>query len=214
LKEQKPLKWLIRDKQFGLQKMLQAGVTLDDLLYYGYEWKDIKQFKDFHVSPERGRVALQALGCTAEHFRDHYEHFGKDAQKEFQVNGRHLVEHYGLQFAGNQMIVANGNNKKSWLAGDLVKLGFTIKDLYGAGMETLDQYIALDPNDDEERALGVTEMDLKALPYSKDMIVIQKESPKIVEPVVVKVVVEQQVEKPVPVANTYSKPRVHGLKKK
>lgn len=218
LKEQKPLKWLIRDKQFGLQKMIEAGVTLDDLLYYGYEWKDIKQFKDFHQSPERARQALYALGCTAEHFRDHQEHFGRDAQKEFQINGKHMVELFGLQFAGNQMICAHGKNKKSWNATDLVTLGFTVQDLFGAGMETLDQYIALEPNDDDEKALGVTDEDLKMLPYSGDKVV---EEPKQQQPIVVKVVVEQPkpepvVEKILPPAAyiSISKPRVHGLKNK
>jgi hypothetical protein len=214
LKEQKPLMSLIRDKKYGLQRMIYAGVTLDDLLRYGYEWKDIRQFKDFHETPERGRLALQALGCTAEHFRDHQ--FGPQLLKDFQINGRHLVELFGIQFSGNKLIVVNGQNKKPWSMSDLVSLGFKMEDLFGAGLSTLDQYIALNPNDEHENFMGVTQEDLSALPYSKDNIKPQE------PPVVVKVVIEHQQQPPpqpikvvlAPVPQIPSKPRVHGLKNK
>lgn len=223
LKEKKDIKWIIREKQFGLQKMLEAGVTIDDLFGYGYQWDDIKQFKDFSVATkERGRKALQALGCTAEHFRDHYEYFGKQVIDHMQINGRHFVEQFGLQFAGNQLVVAGGQNKKEWHGQDLVKLGFKLKDLYGAGLETLDQYITLKTTDEDEEYLGVTKKDLDSLPYSLDKPKVPLEEKAVHEP---KEVFEPRpsslseprpsLSEPRPLASArIKKKRVHGIRPK
>jgi hypothetical protein len=74
----------------------------------------------------------------------------------------------------------------------------------------------LNPNDEHENFMGVTQEDLSALPYSKDNIKPQE------PPVVVKVVIEHQQQPPpqpikvvlAPVPQIPSKPRVHGLKNK
>lgn len=164
LAERKPIEWMIRNQGYGLQRMLQDGVTMDDFMKNGYTWQDLRTFKDFSVGGERGRQALFALKGNAEHFRD-YAHLLGSVIPDLEINGRHLVELYGFYFpsANEPLSVVNGRNEKHWTAAQLATLGMKAQDLFGAGMETVDQYAHLQPTAKDERVMGITNADMDAL---------------------------------------------------
>lgn len=170
LNERKPVEWLIHEKKHGLQKLIMAGVRIEDFLKNGYTWsKDLRIFRDFSPteSKERGRNALQALQCNAEHFRDYSAQLGQ-ALVDLEINGKHLVELYGFYFptkGAKPLSVAGGKNEKPWKAADLVKLGMKMDDLFGAEMTFVEQYVALKPTDDDEVGLGTTDQDMELLEY-------------------------------------------------
>ena len=166
LAQKKPIEWMIHNQGYGLQRMLQAGVKLDDFVKNGYTWEDLKVFRDFSNKDNlpRARDALFALRCNAEHFRD-YSHLLGSAISDLGINGRHLVELYGFYFPteGQPLSVVGGKNEKYWSANQLTQLGMKMEDLFGAGMETLDQYAHLEPTDADEKKLGTTDEDVAAL---------------------------------------------------
>ena len=88
-----PLHWIIKEKGYGLQKLIQSGVRFEDFMNAGYSWTDLKAFKDFGdpKRKERAKEALFALKCNAEHFRD-YPHLVGEVVKELNITGRNLVE--------------------------------------------------------------------------------------------------------------------------
>lgn len=152
LAERKPLDWVIREKGWGLQKMLKAGVRIEDFLKNGYEWKDLKAFRDLSSGGGRSLQALFALGCNAEHFRD----FLGEAIPDLGITGRHLVEVFGFVFPkGKGLCVTGGKNDRAWVASDLIPLGMKMDDLFGAGMEWIEQYEDLQASQEEEKALEV-----------------------------------------------------------
>lgn len=166
--EKSPLEWIIKEKGYGLQKMISSGVRFEDFINAGYTWSDLKAFKDFGDVNRRDRAkeALFALKCNAEHIRD-YPHLVGNMCSELQINGRNLVELYGLYFqekSAKPLRVAGGTNVKPWTAQQLVQLGFKMKDLYGAGLEYLEQYVHLNPTDADEIALEVKDEDINNLP--------------------------------------------------
>ena len=168
-----PLTWMIREQEYGLQRMLSAGVRFEDFVRAGYTWDDLKAFKDFG-SPDRkdrAREALFALKCNAENLRD-YHHLVGGMVGELGIEGRHLVELFGLHFPENScrpLSTIGGHNDKPWVAGDLVKLGFKMRDLFGAGLTYVEQYALLKPTDSDEIALGVTDQDISELPSLTEM---------------------------------------------
>lgn len=205
LAEKKSIEWMIRNQGYGLQKMLQAGVTMNDFLNNGYTWQQLRTFKDLSEdapSKERSRMALYALKTNAEHFRDH-PHLLGSVIPDLEINGRHLVELYGFYFPenGQPLSVVGGKNESYWNASDLVKLGMKAQDLFGAGMETLDQYQHLQASQEDARALEMTGSDIESLYEPEPEIV--RESVVVVEPAIVRV--------PVVVPKPKVK-RVHGLK--
>jgi hypothetical protein len=157
LNEQIPIRELILQKQYGLQKLLEAGVTIDDFLSNQYTWDDLKTFQDFQQNNNRSKEALIALKCNAEHFRDYYHVLGK-AITDLNITGRDMVELYGIYFTEktpDPMMVAGGKNIKLWSASDVLKLGMTMKDLYGARLQWYEQYANLEASEDEAKRLGV-----------------------------------------------------------
>jgi hypothetical protein len=155
LREHKKLEWIMNEKKYGLQKLLQAGVCIEDFLQNGYTWDNLKIYKGFQ---ERLVPTLKALKCNAEHFREY--------KNDFKLTGRQLVEDFGLYFpkGGKPMQCMGGKNQKSWIASELVDLGFEIKDLFGADMQYIEQYAALQPTDEDEIKLKVEDKDIDALP--------------------------------------------------
>jgi hypothetical protein len=155
LREHKKLEWIMNEKKYGLQKLLQAGVCIEDFLQNGYTWENLKIYKGFQDRPVQ---TLKALKCNAEHFREH--------PLPFKLTGRQLVEDFGLYFpkGGKPMQCNGGKNQKPWIAKELVDLGFEIKDLYGADMQYIEQYAALQPTDEDEVKLKVEDKDIDALP--------------------------------------------------
>jgi len=217
LAERKPVEWMIRNQGYGLQRMLKTGVKMDDFLKNGYTWQDLRTFKDLSLdapSKERARQALYALKTNAEHFRD-YPHLLGSVIPDLQINGRHLVELYGLYFPSETepLVVVNGNNEKYWSAAQLVTLGMRAQDLFGAGMETLDQYAHLQPTDQDERALGMTNADvnaLKTVQEEEEVVVKQPQGRRVI-------IIEEEQAQPViriPVVPKPKMKRVHGLKPK
>lgn len=168
LSEKSPLEWIIKEKGYHLQKMIQSGVLIDDFLNAGYTFKDLKAFKAFG-NPEqldRGKDALFALKCNAEHFRD-YSHLFGDVINELGINGRDLVEKFGFCFETNTcnpLKVVGGKNTTPWTAKDLVNLNFKMKDLYGAGISYVEQYIMLSPTKEDIIGMEVDDRDVEDLP--------------------------------------------------
>lgn len=160
LAEKKPIKWMIQDKGYGLQRLLEAGVSINHFIENNYTWDDLKIFKDLSL-PERGRMALVALGCNAEHFRD-YPQTLDGAIKDLEITPKHMVELYGISFpedSDKPMCVVDATNNVPWTASDLVKLGFKMKDLKLSGMQYYEQFEHLRPSEADYDALGISEND-------------------------------------------------------
>ena len=159
-----PMDWLMRNKeQMGLQRLLAEGIQIDDLLDAGYTWKDLCMFKDVRGGGDRCKKALVALGMDAAHFRDHPTALpfaeikekagitGRDVVELFGLyfpDGAHLTQDFGVKVAGREK-----TDRRGWLASDLVNLQLTADDLWGAGIEWLEQYEQLQANDEEETKL-------------------------------------------------------------
>ncbi len=96
ISEKSPLEWIIKEKGFGLQKIIQSGIRFEDFLHAGYTWDDLKAFKDFGDLQriQRAKDALFALKCNAEQLRD-YPHLLGSMIKDLSITGRNLVELYG-----------------------------------------------------------------------------------------------------------------------
>ncbi len=222
--EKSPLEWMIRDKGFGLQMMIQAGVTFDDFIKAGYTWTDLKAFKDFGKPEriERARDALFALKLNAEHLRD-YPHLVESMVSDLKISAKNIVELYGLQFPENTckpMFTSGGRNEKPWLAKDLVALGFKMDDLYGAGIEYVEQYAYLEPTNETDISMNVTDEALAKLPSLKELEKQRREAEELVKlklppierdvPEVKQIISIPEVKLP----PTFAKgPRLHGLKK-
>jgi len=209
LQDHKNLQWIMNEKGYGLQKLIQAGVSINDFLQNGYSWDDLKIYKGIQERPIK---ALKALKCNAEHFRE-YPIKGK-----IEMDGRALVEEFGLVFppGGKPLTCVGGENKKPWIARELTELGFKIKDLYGAGMEYVEQYAALYPTDEDEVLLEVKDSDIDALP---SIVKRTEEAKRVLNPApMASPVYQERVEMlPVmhvePVINS-GPPRIHGLRRK
>lgn len=195
LKEHKPIGWMIHEKGFGLQKMLQYAVCMNDFLNNGYRWRDLKNFRDLTTGAdtERGRLALVALKTNAEHFRGA---LGYEPITDLQINGRHLVELYGFCFPerGGPLYVIGGANNEPWKASELVSMGMKKMDLFGAGMNFLDDYLALMPSEADRAALEMNDVDIDSLYRKNDF----KPKEEVIHNFQVKI--------------NYQKPRSHGLK--
>jgi len=202
-KEKKTIDYIKNQKGYHLQKLLSCNVTIDTFIQNDYNWDDLKEFKDFN-DKERGKLALVALKTNAEHFRD-CPHVLAPAIKDLGITGRNMCEMFGLYFAGDSLQVVGGSNKKAWRAADCVKVGMKMKDLYGAGMEYVEQYDNLLPTDQDIVKLGITDKDVlpSRIPPEPMVITIQQPSP-----------VKQLIIPPVVSIAVKKKSTVHGLKKK
>lgn len=221
LADKTPLEWIIKEKGYGLQKLIQSGVRFDDFMHGGYTWQELKAFKDFG-DPERlqrAKEALVALKCNAEHFRD-YPHLIGDVLKELNVTGRNLVEIFGLYFQEKSckpLMVAGGYNNKPWTANHLVNLGFKMKDLYGAGLEYLEQYALLNPTDQDEIAMEVQDSDIADLPSLTELERQKKEAEEKLRRVNSSVEPEatqtRRIYIELPKIEIKPRPQLHGLRK-
>ena len=160
------IKWLLAEKNMGLQELLSQRVTMADFLANRYGWDQISQFKDIKGGGERARKALFSLRCNAEQFRDHSDLLPLDTIKtQLELTGRHMVELYGLHFPNENapLSVIGAKNQVPWTAAEVSRLGLQMQDLFGAGLETFDQYVDLLPTDADEVALNVTDEDVNSL---------------------------------------------------
>jgi hypothetical protein len=167
LSERAPIDWIRDDKDYGLQRLIASGVKFEHFLMAGYTWDELKTFKDFGDPKriDRGRQALFALKCNAEHLRD-YSHLLGNMVQDLQISGRHMCELFGLGFEPGTckpLAVYNGKNNVPWKATHLIKLGFKMCDLQGAGLQYLEQYASLEPSDADEVSLEVKDEDISSL---------------------------------------------------
>jgi hypothetical protein len=187
---------LIIQKRYGLQKLLESGVTINDFLQNNYTWEDLKTFEDFNKDKERSKAALVALKCNAEHFRDHYHVLG-NCIKELDINGKDMVEMFGIYFTEK--------------TADVVKLGIKMKDLYGARLTWAEQFESLKPTMEEMKIMGTQKNE--TLPSFNEPQVILQEIKKEEEQ-------EEQEEiviKPRRIVVKYEAPKIvvsHGLRPK
>jgi hypothetical protein len=148
----KSVKWMICEKEWGLQRLLASGVTIDDFLKNGYGWEDLKHFRDVR---ERPQMALRALGCNAEHFRD-YAVLLPVAQ--MALTGRDMAEYFSFAFVDEDKppMVVGGRNQITWKCCDILKLGMKFDDLIYAGISTTYQFDTLESTEEEEAKLEIT----------------------------------------------------------
>jgi hypothetical protein len=213
LKKGLPLEHLIAQHGAHLQYLLANRVTWQDFLDNGYTWKDVQVYSDIASRDDRTRQALVALQVNASHFNDSIP----IADIQSCVDPRAIVEHFGLYFSETGAPLTAFN--KEWTLQDLADLNFTVDDLFGAGLENVEQYEYLQPTPELERRMGITATDIDELPSIRQSISkpipVESQYDVPVEPRVV------YVEKPVylPVAHKpqpplrYRQPlRFHGLK--
>jgi len=152
LTKQLPLDHLIAQHGYTLQRLLSEGVSFDDFINNGYSYKDLELYPSIH---DRKLKTLVALKCTADHFK-------KGQIPLENISARNIVEYFGLYFPEKCGALTSPSNEY-WSAADLVGLGFTAEDLFGAGLEYLEQYEDLEPSPEDERALGMTKQDIDEL---------------------------------------------------
>lgn len=160
-----PIDMLIREG-YGLQHMLKEGTTIDDYLQNGYGWNDLTMYQDLDLpdSKARGRQALFALGMRADHLLDYKQALPIDlVRTELEIEPRHLSELYDLT-CPEGCIRLSTSATDDITAKDALYLGYSMDDLIRhAGMEYLEQYLALEPTNEDERALQATKQHVTSL---------------------------------------------------
>lgn len=201
LQEGKPLEHLMAKYDCHLQRMLANGITLDDFLMNGYTFDDLQVYDDIKNGGDRAKKALIALQCNAEHLRS--------MPTLPYISAKSVVEDFGLYFPENDALsVVGGKNQEAWTLADLDRLGFTVKDLFGAGLTLYEQYEDLEPTPQLERKMGITKRDLDELMVQTR--VVERPMREVYhspEPVR-----RESLLAPIPVAKP--KRKLHGLKKK
>ena len=201
LDKQLPLDHLIAQHGYGLQRLLSEGTCFNDFIGNGYTYEDLQLYPSIQNKQIKTLVALR---CDASHFRS-----GKIPMDG--ITPKILIENFGLYFPPNCQPL-NAFGQEPWSAHELVKLGFKIGDLFGAELEYFEQYQDLNPQDEDEIAMGVTDADIEQLPfYNHKNVILVKEQP-VVQPRT------HYVERePVQIPIIQHKPRIkryHGLRKK
>jgi len=157
---------------FSINDILLNNINIDDLLIYGYEFKDLKDLPLMNSRCEKGEGlptgvrVLRALDVKPHHFRDHREEM--PFYHICQVTGltkRHLVENMGLRFDLQKGISSPGDSKKTWSIDNLNYLGFeTVKDFIDElGMKNIQQWYDLDPQPVDFTRMGMTSNKIKEL---------------------------------------------------
>lgn len=168
LKEGLPLKTLVAQYGCYLQAMLAHQVTIDDFIHSGYTFKDMQDAysNDLGENADKDRYidALYALNVTPDHFRS------KIVPVDKLATPRDIIEQFGLVFPGNCGNLVT-NERTDWTLAELCDLGFTVDDVFGAGLQFYDQLEQLEPTrraGDLEK-MGFTQQDIDDLPIYKDM---------------------------------------------
>lgn len=220
-----PLKTLVAEYGCYLQCFLANGVTIDDFIKSGYTFNDLQETYPSDLGPhadnERYLNALYALGVDAEHFR------AKRVPMNDKITPRDVIERFGLQFGPNCGILTSNAEilATEWSLSDLARLGFTVDDLFGAGLEYIEQYDQLSPDKKPQDAIkmGIKPSDIDQLPSYKEQqantkVIYVKQRPS-VKHVVYTTEPEPEPEPqpryyqpPPPIKTKYIK-RHHGLKK-
>ena len=162
-----PVDWIMREKNLGLQHMLSQGVTIDDFVNNGYDWDQLKLFKDLSVpgkGKERRILTLQALKVTPEHFRTFPTALPVQAM---ELTGQDLKNYFDLQFPQDGPMLTSPASD-DWRAADVVRMGLKMGDLVDMGMCYLEHYMNLEPNEQEERALDANITQIQTLKMNSD----------------------------------------------
>lgn len=156
---QMPITSIIKDHGVGLQHMIKNGVTIDDFVANGYSLDDLRAFKDF--SGERGQQRAQHALCALKMTADHLKEYGdsllpiEDLRNDFGITPQVICSMYELECPEGGYVLASPASE-DWTAKDVLALGFTMDDLLEhAKMEYQEQYFALEPTQQQERALKV-----------------------------------------------------------
>jgi hypothetical protein len=183
---------IILKENCHLQELLFNGVTIDSFLDNGFDWNDLKQFKDLSEPNLRRIEALFALKVTAEDF---LRHPTKLPYKEMGITPDNMIFDFGLHFPENAPLTClHGRNDIDWSMDDLRSLGWEMKDLLSAGLKTRRQL----------EALGATQKELDQMfPPQPQQQEFRRRGPKAVE--------KYRFEEPNEVK--IRRPR-HGLKKR
>jgi hypothetical protein len=128
-----PVSWLLRQKKIGLHHILEAGGLVDDFLAANYRIGDLAQFEDLDPartpSLDRRQRALEVLGLTAEHLRDHRGALPMDVmRRDYGIGPRYIADNLGLVFDAEADKVI-GWTSNQWSDTDLVYLGVNALDL-------------------------------------------------------------------------------------
>ncbi len=159
LSERHPLPSLVNIMELGMQRMLAQGVTISDFIDNGYTWDDMRRMRDLcgDRGHDRRLKALQALKCDADHFRVYPDALPMQAMG---VTPKHLIQYFGLEFVGVSLCARPG---VAWTGSDVVAMGLCMQDLFGAGLNTPDRFIALGTTTAEDVAIGATPDDMEFL---------------------------------------------------
>lgn len=147
---------------YGLDHMLEQGITIDDFIANRYKWEDLCAFQDVQESPER---ALETFVCglklNANHLKDYPSLLPFDKFKAAtNLTNSQLCTQLGMEFPADACLQCEGKN--DWNAKDCVRLGLTIEDLKDFGLYCQEQYLELmeglstTERKEAEIALGVT----------------------------------------------------------
>jgi len=155
---------IIIGNELHMQRLLWAGMTIDDFLRFGYTWEDLQKFADLAKPGERRVATLFALGCTADHFRFYPDRL---PAKKMGVTPKDLRESFGLGFAEKDgpLTVFNipPHPDHPWRLSDLAALGFKAEDVFAAGLYRYKQLLSLDPTEQEMAEMKFKQRDIDEL---------------------------------------------------
>jgi len=207
LNSQLPLQHLMAEYNYDLQYLLSQGVTLDELLNSGYTVDDLELYDDFagRNGQRRSKHTLISLGVEARHFREHPQLLSK------LEHPKDLITDFGLYFPDKDCLplsVYDKEPEQPYTLVELCNMGWTSKELFGAGLDFIEQYQDLEPDRESERKMGISKKDIEQLPsYTEREVVYDTREPEVI--IINRTApTERQVER-------VNKPRrYHGLKKK
>lgn len=157
LKNHMPIQDLL-NKDLGLRKVKEAGVTLAKFLDYGYDLGRLRAFPEIN-DPKNGVQALIGLGLTPELLLAQRTKLPMDELKAAcGYTPRHLVERLGVGFDKTRGLVGRDGKPRNWNIGQLAYLGLDSADeLFKAGLSKMSHWVALDAAPVDLKDLGWTE---------------------------------------------------------
>lgn len=157
-----PLEHLMAEHNYDLQYLLSQGVTLDEMLHNGYTIEDLELYDDFagRNGRKRSKQALIALDAQVQHFRDYPKLLSK------LEHPKDLITDFGLYFPEDNALSLSVYGKEleqPFTLRELCEMGWTKKELFGAGLEYIEQYEDLMPDKESQRKMGIKRKDLDNL---------------------------------------------------
>lgn len=159
-----PVEDMLWKHKIGLQHLLKAGITMDDLISAGYNWSDLVKFEDIACGGKRAKEALAiGLKVNANHFIDnpHALPF-EDIKQKVGITTGDLKRDFGVSCPEEGPLQCNN---QIWTARDCLALGLKASDVIkGFGMQYIQQYedmmddrlLTQDEIEDAEQQMGFT----------------------------------------------------------